>query len=364
MGKHTQELNDESSTPTLAVISAVISLGPVRILAQVPASGGNQATKIVSAAKSTKGTISRLPDGRPDLSGFWSNNTAIPLERPPAFAGREFLTDEEAKAVEQGSRARTLAADRQAVEKPNEVGDYNAAFKEDAKWVMANKRNSVITDPKDGRIPALTPEAQKKLEAAQELHKLHYLNGPEDMTTFERCITTVNSGPPMLPNAYNNNYQIVETHDHVVIYAEMIHDVRIIPLDGRPHDNVRQWMGDSRGHWEGDTLVVETTNFNGRRGWFSTQLRFNGDDLKRPDEKMRVIERFTRTALDTLLYQFTIIDPATYITPWSGEITMRSFAGPVYEYACHEGNYGMELILAGARAQEKKAVEAAKNGSK
>jgi hypothetical protein len=140
----------------------------------------------------------------------------------------------------------------------------------------------------------------------------------------------------------------------------MIHDVRIIPLDGRPQSNIRQWMGESRGHWEGETLVVETANFNGKRGWFSTQLKFNGDDLKRPDEKMRVIERFTRTAPSILLYQFTISDPATYTVPWSGEITMRSFAGPVYEYACHEGNYGMELMLSGARADEKEAEQAAK----
>ncbi|HTM12189.1 MAG TPA: hypothetical protein VL127_04720 [Bryobacteraceae bacterium] len=349
--------------PFLALITAAISLVPAQLLGQGAVPGANPSAKLVSSAKPATGAVPRLPDGHPDLGGFWSNNTAIPLERPPAFAGREFLTDEEAKTVQQGSRDRTLAADRQAVEKPNEVGDYNAAFKEDAKWVMANKRNSIITDPKDGRIPPLTPEAQKKLEAAQELHKLHYLNGPEDMTTFERCITTINSGPPMLPNAYNNNYQIVQTHDHVVIYVEMIHDVRIISLDGRPHSNVRQWAGDSRGHWEGDTLVVETTNFNGKRGWFSTQLKFYGDDLKRPDEKMTVIERFTRTAPDMLLYQFTISDPATYITPWSGEIVMRPFAGPVYEYACHEGNYGMQLMLAGARAQEKAARDAAKKGS-
>ena len=348
--------------PALAVISVAISLVAVPLLAQGP--GVKPSEKLVSVAKPAKGAVPRLPDGHPDLGGFWSNNTAIPLERPEAYAGREFLTDDEAKAVEQGSRERTLAADRQATERPNEVGDYNAAFKEDAKWVMANRRNSIITDPKDGKIPPVTPEAQKKLEAAREYHRLHYLSGPEDMTTFERCITTINSGPPMLPNAYNNNYQIVQTHDHLVIYVEMIHDVRIISLDGRPHEDIPQWAGDSRGHWEGDTLVVETTNFNGKRGWFSTQLKFYGDDLKRPDEKMTVIERFTRKAPDMLLYQFTISDPATYITPWSGEITMRSFAGPVYEYACHEGNYGMELMLAGARAQEKAARDAASKGSK
>lgn len=167
----------------------------------------------------------------------------------------------------------------------------------------------------------------------------------------------------MLPTAYNNNYHILQTPDHVAIMTEMMHDVRIIPLDGRPHDNIRQWMGDSRGHWEGDTLVVETTNFNGKRGHFGPIL-FNGDDLKRHDEKMTVIERFTRTTPDLLLYQFTVNDPGTYTTPWSGEILMRSIEGPILEYACHEGNQAMTLILSGARADERAAAEAAKNGSK
>ena len=217
---------------------------------------------------------------------------------------------------------------------------------------------SIITDPSDGKIPPLTPEAQRKYEADREYHRLHYHDGPEEMTTFERCLVVVTSGPPMLPTAYNNNYQIVQTHDHVMIMTEMMHDVRIIPLNPRQHDGIRQWMGDSRGHWEGDTLVVETTNFNGKRGYFGPLL-FNGDDLKRHDEQMRVLERFTRTAPDILLYQFTVNDPGTYTKPWSGEIEMQAQKGPIVEYACHEGNQAMELILGGARADEKAAAEGA-----
>ena len=160
----------------------------------------------------------------------------------------------------------------------------------------------------------------------------------------------------MLPTFYNNNYQLVQTRDYVAILAEMIHDVRVIPLDGRPHGNVRQWMGDSRAHWEGDILVVETTNFNGKRGWFGTPMTEGGGG-KRPDEKMRVIERFTRTAPDVLLYQFTVDDPGMYTKPWSGEIPMRSMNGPVYEYACHEGNRALPNTLSVARALERKAAE-------
>jgi len=235
------------------------------------------------------------------------------------------------------------------------VGDYNAAFKEDSRWIVSTKRTSIITDPKDGRMPPLTPEARKRFEADQDYHKQHPHDGAEDMTTIERCITWISSGPPMLPTFYNNNYQLVQTRDYVAILTEMIHDVRVIPLDGRPHGNVRQWMGDSRGHWEGDTLVVETINFNGKRGWFGTPMTEGGGG-KRPDEKMRVIERFTRTAPDILLYQFTVDDPGMYTKPWSGEIPMRSMNGPVYEYACHEANYAMVNILSGSRTEEREAA--------
>ena len=327
----------------LTEISLAVFLSSAPMAAQAP------------PAKSTTWTAPRLPDGRPDLSGYWSNNTIAPLERPAALAGKEFVSADEARALEREASERTRASDRQAIERPSEVGDYNAAFKEDSKWALANGRTSIITDPKDGRMPPLTPEARKKFEADQAYHTAHPHDGPEDMTTIERCITWISSGPPMLPTFYNNNYHIVQTRDYLTINVEMIHDVRIIPLDGRPHGNITQWAGDSRGHWEGNTLVVETINFNGKRGWFGTPMTEGGGG-RRPDAKMRVIERFTRTAPDILLYQFTVDDPGTYAQPWSGEIPMRSFAGPVYEYACHEGNYGMQIILSGARSDEKNAA--------
>jgi len=195
------------------------------------------------------------------------------------------------------------------------------------------------------------PEAQKRADAARAYARQHPADGPEDRGLPERCLLWPTAGPPMLPGGYNNNYQIIQSPGYVVILVEMIHDVRIIPLDGRPHlgSSVRQWMGDSRGHWEGKTLVVDTTDFNGK-------ARFRG-----ADEKMHLTERFTRADPDTLLYEFTVDDPTAFTKPWSAQVPMRKSEGPIFEYACHEGNYGMEGILGGARAEEKKAAAGAGN---
>src|SRR5207244_10642330 len=203
-----RRLTMNSRLPALAVISLATFLSPAKIAAQAP------------AAKSTTWTAPRLPDGRPDLGGYWSNNTLTPLERPLALAGKEFVTDDEARILEKDARERTRASDRQASERPGEVGDYNAAFKEDSKWALPNGRTSIITEPKDGRMPPLTPEARKKFEADQVAHKDRPHDGPEDMTTIERCITWISSGPPMLPTFYNNNYHIVQTRDYLVINVE------------------------------------------------------------------------------------------------------------------------------------------------
>ena len=332
----------------LAIVSLAVFLAPARMAAQAPAS--NASTKAKPVAKPAKWMVPRLPDGRPELAGYWNTHTSTPLQRLPDVGGREFLTDDEVKAIEE-----------RAARPPAPTNNpFPSLWAGDVRWVMPNKRTSIITEPKDGKISTFTPEAQRKIDADREEHKRRFQNGPEDMTTFERCLPVITSGPPMLPTAYNNNYQIFQTHDHLAIATEMMHDVRIIPLDGRPHSDIRQWMGDPRGHWEGDTLVVETTNFNGKRGHFGPLL-FNGDDLKRHDEKMTVTERFTRTAPDMLLYQFTVNDPGTFTAPWSGEIVMKSLQGPILEYACHEGNHAMELMLSGARAEERAA---AKSGSR
>jgi hypothetical protein len=208
-------------------------------------------------------------------------------------------------------------------------------------------RTSMIVDPADGRLPALTPEAQKRTEAVRAQARLHPADGPESRSLPERCLFWGTSGPPMLPGPYNNMYQIYQAPGFVVILSEMIHDARIIPLDGRPHlpPNVTQWLGDSRGHWEGNTLVVDTTNF-------TPKTRF-----RQSDENLHVTERFTRVDKNTILYKFTIEDPTAFTKPWTAELPLAAAQGPIYEYACHEGNYALKDILAGARAEEQKQVQ-------
>jgi hypothetical protein len=199
----------------------------------------------------------------------------------------------------------------------------------------------LIVDPSDGRIPAMTPEGQKAA-AVRAAALQRPAVGPEDRGVQERCIVGTNVGPPMLPSAYNNNFHIMQNAGFVTILSEMVHDVRTIPLDGRPHvpQNIRQWRGDSRGHWEGNMLVVDTTNFN-------DQVHVRGSD-----QNLHVVERFTRVSPDVLLYEFRIEDPTAFTKPWAGEIPMTKTEGPIYEYACHEGNYGMEGLLRAARQQD------------
>jgi hypothetical protein len=298
------------------------------------------------AAGQTKAwTAPRTPDGQPDLQGYWSNATLTPLERPTELAGKPFLTEQEAAAYEK-QLLQTGNRDRREANAETDVGRaYNEFWFERGNKVVGTRRTSLIVDPPDGRIPPLMPEAQQRADATRAYARQHPADGPEDRGLPERCLLWPTAGPPMLPGGYNNNYQIIQSPGYVVILVEMIHDVRIIPLDGRPHlgSSVRQWMGDSRGHWEGNTLVVDTTDFNGK-------ARFRG-----ADEKMHLTERFTRADPDTLLYEFSVDDPTAFTKPWSAQVPMRKSEGPIFEYACHEGNYGMEGILGGARAEEKKA---------
>ncbi len=285
----------------------------------------------------------RTADGQPDLQGVWTNATITPLERPTDLAGKTFFTEAEAAAYEKRV-VENANVDRRRSDIAADVAlAYNEAWWDRGTKVVKTLRTSLIVDPADGKLPPLTPDGQKRAAALAEQRALHPADGPESRSLPERCLLWPTAGPPMMPSVYNNNYQIFQAPGYVAIVVEMIHDVRIIPLDTRPHlpSNVRQWLGDSRGRWEGNTLVVETTNFTGK-------TRFRGTG-----ENMHLIERFTRTDPDTILYEYTLDDPATYTRPWTAQVTMSKSQSQVFEYACHEGNYGMAGILAGARAEEK-----------
>jgi hypothetical protein len=293
-------------------------------------------------------TPPRTADGQTDLQGVWTNATITPLERPADLSGKAFFAPSEVAAYEK-QVVENANVDRRRSDVTADVGlAYNEAWWDRGTHVVKTLRTSLIVDPADGKIPALTPDGERRAAAVAEQRRLHPADGPEDRGLTERCILWPTAGPPMMPSAYNNNYQIFQGPGYVAIMVEMIHDVRIIPLDGRPHlpSNVRQWLGDARGHWEGNTLVVETTNFTGK-------TRFRGSS-----ENLHLTERFTRTDPDTILYEYTVNDPATWTKPWTAQVTMTKSDSRVYEYACHEGNYGMTGILQGARADEKNSAKA------
>jgi hypothetical protein len=295
-------------------------------------------------AKKTS-TDPRTPDGQPDLQGIWNSSTVTPMERPRDLATKEFFaSEEEAVAYAKAAAARSKAG------LSDGVGSYDELYYEFGTKTVKNRRTSFIFDPPDGRVPPLTPAAQAAWQAEQKRRRGRP-DGPEDRSTTERCLAIRTGVPPMTPWSYNSNYRIVQSKNQVAIYIEMIHDVRIIPLDGRPHlpANVHLWYGDSVGHWEGNTLVVDTTNLSGKTGFYGA------------DENLHVIERFSRLDGDTLLYQFMVDDPSAFTKPWRGELTMSAAAGPLAEYACQEGNYALPGILGGARADDK-AEEAGKAG--
>jgi hypothetical protein len=328
-------------------MKALCWLACVAAVVAIPAAG--QAPQKTSASKN--GTTPRAPDGKPDLQGVWTNVTLTPLERPAELKDKAFF----ASAAEADQYAKDLIqrtnADRRDGGADADVGRaYNQFWYDRGTKVIPALRTSLITDPPDGKIPALTPAAQARVTAQADARRLHPADGPESRSLTERCIIWPTVGPPMLPGPYNNNYQIVQGPGYVMIVIEMIHDVRIIPTDGRPHlpSNIRQWAGDSRGHWEGNTLVVDTTNF-------SNKTSFRGSD-----ENLHLVERFTRAGPDTILYEFTVDDPSAFTKLWSAQIPMAKMEGPLVEYACHEGNYAMAGILGGARAEEKAKAEKGK----
>ena len=283
---------------------------------------------------------------QPDLQGIWTNATRTPLERPEEFRGKPVLTEQEAAVYERRILAQGNRDRRDGAPETDVARAYNELFFDqgDKLGRIGNSiPTSIIVDPPDGRIPPLTPEGRARLDRARAYARLHPADRAQDRSLTERCIYWATAGPPMLPGPYNNLYQIYQTPGYVMILSEMIHEARIIPLDGRPHlpPAIRSWTGDPRGHWEGNTLVIETTNFN-------EKTRFRG-----ASENLKVIERLTRVDADTILYRFTIDDPSTFTKPWTGELPLAAAAGPIYEYACHEGNQSLVDILAGARAQER-----------
>lgn len=298
----------------------------------------------------------RTPDGQPDLQGIWTNGTLTPLQRPAELGTKQFFTEDEAAAFE---KQRIQQNDVDRIEGARGEADlarraYNNVWFDRGNRVVKSRRTSLIVEPSDGRVPALTPGAQKQFDQVHARLAQHPADGPEDRYLSERCLLFGATGPPMLPEPYNNNYEIVQGPGYVAILAEMNHDVRIVPIETRPHlpSGVAQWKGDSRGRWDGDTLIVDTVNFR-----FNDQSRFGVGYLNgMSDQNLHVIERFQRVDPETIVYRATVEDPTVYTRPWTVEVSMTRRTDPIFEYACHEGNYGMSGILSGARAEEKKAA--------
>lgn len=354
MQPSTRSTSRAPQTAALGVAAAAL-LG---LAAASPAAAQDSSVSTALAARDFN--VPRLADGKPDLQGIWTNKTITPFERPADLAGKEFFTREEAEAYVSRTLQRTNRDNR--TEDVNDVlSAYNAFWWDSGTSLLPSLRTSIVVDPPNGRIPPLTPARSAELDAQREALRARCqepgcavansgtpapADEPQALDLMTRCIS-FGTVIPMLPSAYNNNYQIVQTDGMVAINTEMVHQVRRIPTDGKPHlpAHVRQWFGDPRGSWEGDTLVVETTNFKGE---------FFGR-MAAADENLRVVERFTRVAPDVLLYQFTVDDPTAWTAPWSGEIPLTRIDGLLYEYACHEGNRGMENILRAARQEIREA---------
>ena len=328
-------------------------------------------TPMLAGAQSAEAP--RTPWGAPDLQGVWDFRSLTPLERPAELADQAFLTEEEAASLEQAAidrnaelwnraASRTVAGANVDRGEDGQPGFYNNFWLDGGTAPVETGRTSLIVDPPDGRIPPLTRAAAERRAAIERERRGVNRHAPtpggfvEDLGPNAlqlRCITGFNSGPPMTPGGYNQNVQLFQTPDQVVLLNEMNHNFRVIPLDGRSGSGIPQWTGESRGHWDGDTLVVETTSF----------LRETSFAQGQTDAHLRLTERFTRVSPDTLMYEATVDNPTVWTRPWTYEIPMKWNEQPLYEYACHEGNYGLYNILAGARAEEA-AAEAAAQASR
>jgi len=313
---------------------------------QVPASGQALAPAAKTAASGKAYTPPRTPDGHPDLQGVWTNNSVTPLERPRGLGAKEYYTEAELAEVQKQEQQRLALNEEEG--RPTEAGtaadvhyDFSQFGLDRAQAKLAWYRRTSMIVGAEGRIPPLTPAARDRIASSLAKEKGHELDGPENRPLGARCLARNNVGPPMLPSAYNSNMQIVQGAGYVGIETEMIHDTRVIATNGRPHPDksIRQWYGDSIGHWEGDTLVVDTTNF-------TDQTPFPGA------QNLHVVERLSRIDAESILYQFTVEDPGMWTKPWSGELVISKIPGQLYEYACHEANYGLMNTLRGARVAE------------
>ncbi len=348
----------------LVSVGILTALTVALLVTTIPVAGqaSSPAAKTNGTAAKKAYTPARTPDGQPDLQGFWTNSTYTPLERPKNVT-KELYTPEEAAAAERAAAARE---EEQTV--PGTVADVHYDLTQfgldrSQNTLARNLRTGLIVDSPDGRLPPVTAEGQKRAAevAAARKRMGEPTDAAQNMNLGDRCIMMANTAP-LLPMGYMSTYQIVQGPGHVMILSERMHDFRIIPLDGRPHlpSNVRQWKGDSRGRWEGNTLVVETANYNSKRPGVGDNSAA-GLSFRGASEDMRLTEWFTRVDADTIHYRFTIDDPRTWTKPWTAEIPLAKdrIQGPLFEHACHEGNYSIGNMLRGARATEKKAAEAA-----
>ena len=335
-------MNNRSVVPRVGAFTA----GLLAITALAAGQTLSPAAKTVNATQKAW-TAPRTPDGHPDLQGVWTNNTITPLERPKALGAKEFYSEDELAAAQKRERERLAKNEEEG--RPTEAGtaadvhyDFSEYGLDPAQAKQAwSLRTSIIVGP-EGTIPPQTPEARKRVADVRAAAKGHEFDGPESRPLEARCIARANNGPPMRGAGYNSNLRILQGDGYAVIEAEMIHDSRVVALNGRPHlpSNIRQYYGDSIGHWEGDTLVIDTTNFTDQTPYLGAQ-------------NLHVVERLTRMNADTIRYQFTVEDPGMWIKPWSGETVFSKVDGLIYEYACHEANYGLANTLSGARVAEK-----------
>jgi hypothetical protein len=329
-----------TSISVLTILATAAAFpGGVAAQTEQPSAAGRTAAKPYSVPKTAWGD--------PNLQGMWLNATITPLERPANLGDKAFLSAEEAAAIEKQTSERRAVADN--TKTPGQVGAYNEFWMDSGTRVVPTRQTSLVIAPANGRIP-FTPEAEKIRDARNAGSDDSY----EHMSVWDRCITRGMPGA-MIPAGYNNAYQIMQIPGYVVILHEMIHEVRIIPIDRRPalSSTIAQWMGDSRGRWEGNTLVVETRNFS-RKGWLATSAASGRLKGIPQSESLRVVERFTPADKETILYEATVEDPAMFSQPWKLSIPLsRDQDYKIYEYACHEGNQAVPNILRGARAAEK-----------